>query len=80
MDAEFREFVIRSLANVWTFNAIVIGQLTYSLRASGMSREEVEAMLQNIDRECDEHLEGEDDRLHAAGLLAVVRTRLSPSD
>lgn len=77
MDPEFREFVIRSTANIWTFNAIFIGQLVYSLREHGMASEEIEAMLQNIDRECDEHLEGEDDRLHAAGLLAVVRNRLA---
>ncbi len=76
MEPKDRELVTRSIANLWTFNAAFIGQLLYSLRKRGLPNEEIEALLQALDAETDEVLEGPDDQLHAAGLLAVVRARL----
>lgn len=77
MSPEEREVVTRSIANLWTFNAVFISQLLYSLRKGAMRDEEIEALLQAVDEETDAVLEGEDDKLYAAGLLASVRSRLS---
>jgi hypothetical protein len=79
MGAKDREVVTRSIANLWTFNALFISQLLYSLRASGMAAEQIEELLQGLDADADAVLEGEDDKLYAAGLLATVRGRLARS-
>lgn len=76
MSPEDREMVTRSIANLWTFNAMFISQLLYSLRESGMAGEQIEELLQALDAECDEILDGPDDQLYAAGLLATVRSRV----
>lgn len=75
MDPEDREFVVRSMANLWSFQALFISHLFRSARDEGVSREALERLLQRIDSDI-EVLEGEDDRAHATGLLAAVRTLL----
>ncbi|MES2272532.1 MAG: hypothetical protein V4533_16790 [Pseudomonadota bacterium] len=77
MEPKDRELVTRSIANLWTFNALFIGHLLRSLRESGMQPATIEALLQTLDAESDEVLEGPDDQLYAAGLLAVVRNALA---
>lgn len=76
MSPEEREAITRSIANLWTFNAIFISRLAGTLRDSGLPAEEIEAMLQSIDEAVD-ILDGEDDRGYATGLLAAVRTVLA---
>ncbi len=76
MEPKDRELVTRSISNLWTFNALFIGQLLYSLRERGMPQSEIDELLEAIDRDTDAALEGEDDKLHAASLLASVRVRL----
>ncbi len=72
-----REVFIRSIANLWTFEAAFIGRLMLALRAEGsLSAEATEAMLQELDRDC-EFLEGRDDQDHATELLAHVRAVLA---
>lgn len=69
-----QDFVERSIANLWTFNAIFLSQLLSSLRGNGLPTEEIEALLQRLDEEANAVLEGDDDKLHAAELLASVRS------
>lgn len=75
MDDEAREFVIRSLANIWTFNALFLSHLLRTLRENGCSEEALSDMLEQIDAEVGV-LEGEDDQAYATGLLAVARQRM----
>lgn len=77
MSPEDREAITRSIANLWTFNALFIGQLLASLRDQGFAAEAIEGLLQELDASTDEVLEGPDDQLYAAGLLATVRALLA---
>ena len=73
-----REAVIRSIANLWTFNALFISRLLVVLEDSGsLSPARIEALLQDLDASSDEVLEGPDDQMYAAGLLATVRQLLA---
>lgn len=77
MSPEDREAITRTIANLWSFNAIFIGRLLGAIRDNGMPEERIEALLQQLDAETDQILEGPDDQLYAAGLLATVRDLLS---
>ena len=77
MSPEEREAITRSIANLWTFNALFISRLLQAMRDGGMPNERIEALLQQIDADSDEILEGPDDQLYAAGLLAAVRSTLA---
>lgn len=76
MSPEDREMVTRSIANLWTFNALFISRLLRTMRDAGMPHGQIEKLLQQLDEETDEILEGHDDKLYAAGLLASARTML----
>lgn len=76
MSPEDREAITRSIANLWTFNMLVIANLLYAMRAEGFSPARIEALLQGMDAHVD-MLEGHDDQDHATSLLAGVRQMLS---
>lgn len=76
MSPEDREAITRSIANLWTFNGLFISRLLQTLRDDGLPAERIERLLQTLDAETDEILEGPDDQAYAAGLLASVRTLL----
>ncbi|HET6407156.1 MAG TPA: hypothetical protein VFG14_04685 [Chthoniobacteraceae bacterium] len=74
---EDRELMIRSIANLWTFQAAFVGRLMLTLRQSGaLSAEQAENMLQALDEDC-QTLEGDDEQAYATGLLASARTVLA---
>lgn len=74
---EDREFIIRSIANLWTFNALFIGRLMVALRSTeALSDEAVEKLLQLLDQDA-EVLDGADDQEAATALLASVRNLLA---
>lgn len=77
MSPEDREVISRSIANLWAFNAIVIGRLLGAMRDGGASGEQIEVLLQQLDADTDAILDGPHDQLYAAGLLATVRTVLA---
>ena len=78
MSPDDREAIIRSIANLWTFNALFIGQLLSTLeRDGGLSAGAIERLLQGLDADADQILEGPDDQMYAAGLLASVRQYLA---
>lgn len=76
MSPEDREAITRSIANLWTFNALFISRLLHALREDGLPSAKIEWLLQEMDAASDEVLEGPDDQLYAAGLLATVRNLL----
>lgn len=77
MDAADRDAITRSIANLWTFNAIFIARLLGHLEEeSGISEGTIDRLLQGIDADADAILDGPDDQIYAAGLLAAVRERL----
>lgn len=81
MDSEDREAITRSIANLWTFNALFISRLLATLRSEGSaSPAAIERLLQELDAATDEVLDGEDDKLYAAGLLATARQLLARGD
>ena len=75
MSPEDREMVTRSIANLWTFNAIVISRLVRTLRQHSVPADALGRMLEEMD-DAVEVLDGEDDRAYATGLLAVVQNAL----
>lgn len=77
MSPEDREAITRSIANLWTFNAVFISRLLGELEEDGrIDAATIERMLQGMDDDADAILEGDDDKLYAVGLLAAVRGRL----
>lgn len=79
MSPEDREAITRSIANLWTFNALFISRLLQTMRDGGLPNEKIEQLLQTLDAETDAILDGEDDKQFAAGLLASARLLLSTS-
>ena len=78
MDPADREAITRSIANLWTFNALFISRLLGTLEAhGGLSPTAIESLLQQLDEASDEVLEGPDDQLYAAEAVAVVRNLLA---
>jgi len=75
MSPQDREEITRSIANLWTFNAIFISRLSRILRDTGTPIEALDHMLEEMDHTLDV-LAGEDDRAYAMGLLATVRKLL----
>jgi len=75
MSPEDREMVTRSIANLWTFNAIVISRLVRTLRQHSVPADALGRMLEEMD-DAVEVLDGEDDRAYANGVLAVVQNAL----
>jgi len=67
--------VTRSIANLWTFNAIVISRLVRTLRQHSVPADALGRMLEEMDDAVDV-LEGADDRAYATGLLSVVQNAL----
>lgn len=78
MSPEDRESITRSIANLWTFQALFMSRLLGTLEQHGaLSERAIEAMLQDLDAATDDVLEGHDDKDYAAGLLATVRSLLA---
>jgi hypothetical protein len=75
MSPEDRETITTSIANLWSFNTMLIADLLYELRKGGLREERIESFLQNMDRHADV-LVGESDQSHATTLLATVRKML----
>lgn len=75
MSPEDREAITRSIANLWTFNAIVISRLVRTLRQHAVPADELARMLEEMDAAVDV-LDGEDDRAFATGLLSTVQHAL----
>lgn len=64
---------VRAIANLWGFNAALIGRLAQVLVESGVvPSDTIERMLQELDVDL-EALEGADDQDYATQLLAHVR-------
>jgi hypothetical protein len=77
MSPEDRASITTSIANLWTFNALFISRLLETLRNEGLPADKIEHLLQILDRDTDEILDGVDDQAYAAGLLASVRALLA---
>jgi hypothetical protein len=77
MSPEDRAAITTSIANLWTFNALFISRLLETLRNEGLPADKIEHLLQILDRDTDEILDGVDDQAYAAGLLASVRALLA---
>ena len=78
MSPEDRESVTRSIANLWTWQALFISRLLGTLEAEGsLSPKAIERLLQDLDALSDQTMDGVDDQLYAAGLLATVRKLLA---
>lgn len=76
MSPEDRDSVTRSIANLWTLQAMVLSRLMGALREEGLlSSEQIDWHLQQIDNDVDV-LDGEDDQQYATQMLATVRARL----
>jgi len=77
MSPEDQDAITRSIANLWTLNAIVLSAVMRGLQAEGaLSNAAVEGILQSIDRFVDT-LDGPDDQEYATRMLASVRTVLA---
>lgn len=76
MSPEDRDAITTSIANLWTFNAVLTTQILRGLRDEGaMSAAAIERTLQRTDAMV-EAIDGELDQRFATGMLATVRTML----
>lgn len=77
MSPEDREGITRSIANLWTLQAILLAEIMRAVRDAGaLSPVQCTRLLERIDGYADA-LEGTDDQAYAMQLLATVRQMLA---
>ncbi len=73
MSPEERTEIVRSVANLWTFQTSFMVQIMLALQAERvLSGAAIETVLQRLDRDAD-LLEGETDQQMASNAVATVR-------